>query len=709
MGEASPYCTNAFGKLVGNNASVTVESGWADGFPGDPKQLVGHALVYYTNIFARILPLQDMQTVSDIVAGINDSGNGSFLLLIAEIVVDIFEIIKGNEQHEACTAGYAGKLFDVTGNSAGQGFFELIGYYRFDSGSGKVQLCVAAPYTLFPVNLGCTYVPPPVELGEIPNFGAADDTRCVYFGSGRSDLKSLGLNISQSGSPDQGNPKSISNFLMSDMHITSTVVGCILDLLDKVFISAGDQGSTFFANIQKNLKSIVLAALVLYVCLVGIKIMTSGGSLRRGDYIMFAVKFALVSYFALGNAWFAIDDKGNKVGIYYGITDGAQQIASYFMEAQNMSDPLGHCRYQYGGDQVLSQRNIPATGSIKPTAGSTDAVKMTVWDMIDCRIISYLNMGTCNYSFAGLIAIWSITALIICSGIGFILCIAMFVYSYMLLKIIFKFVHIFILSMFVITILVLVSPIMITFALFDYTKGIFDSWFKMLLGYIIYPGLHFAFIALMLATFDNIYFGGLKMDPENPSIFQQCQTLGASNTPICAIANNIVQGVVLAGEIEVIAGIITNNPSAVSAGISTQGSGAAALNSSMKDMCDMNIGSIVKGLYETTDLWLLGSFTSMSSSVVEALFLTMLKLALMAFLFFMLMNSISTFFASLTGVESMDSMAKGDLSGGFKAAFSFGATAAFKAPFAIASALSKSGGKSDDKDKTTPRTPGPDK
>ena len=579
-------------------------------------------------------------------------------------LINIFKFIFASfrDQHPACTFQRGHTLFDITGESSPQGFFRLIGYYRFDSSIGKVQFCVAAPYTLFPVKIGCTYVPPPVNLLDTPFINVAEGTRCVYFGSGRSDLKSLGLAVNKDSGvlSTDGNKKSISNFLMSDLHITSTVVGCILDILDKVFIDTrdGENQPTFFQNIQKNLKKIVLATLVLYVCLTGIKIMSSGGSLRRKDYIMFVLKLVLVVYFTMGDAWFAIDEKGNKVGIYYGIVDGSQQIANYFMGGQNMSEPLGHCRLEYYGEQILSQRNIPATDNIKPTAGANGFVKMTVWDLIDCRILNYLNMGTCNYSLTGLIAIWAITALILVSGIGFILCIAMFIYSYMLLKIIFKFVHIFILSMFVITILVVVSPIIIVFALFEFTKGIFDQWFKMLLGYIIYPGLHFAFIALMLATFDSIYYGGLKMDSSAPSIFKQCEKLGASDTPICAVANNLQK----------------NDEN---------------IDDSIRDMCDMNIGHIVKSMYETTNLWILGSYTRMTTSIVEALFSTMLKLALMAFLFFMLMNSISSFFAYLTGVESLEGMAKGDLSAGFGKAFGFAAKSPFKA---MGKAFGKKGG-----------------
>ena len=109
----------------------------------------------------------------------------------------------------------------------------------------------------------------------------------------------------------------------------------------------------------------------------------------------------------------------------------------------------------------------------------------------------------------------------------------------------------------------------------------------------------------------------------------------------------------------------------------------------MRDMCDMHIGRIANSLYKVKGFWLLGKYTVMKGPIVEALFSTMLKLALMAFLFFMLMNSISSFFAYLTGVESLEGMAKGDLSAGFGKAFGFAAKSPFKA---MGKAFGKKGG-----------------
>ena len=244
MGAASPYCTNDFGKLVGESPASMSNS---YGLPTNPKQLIGHVLVSHTSILGRLF---------------GDSGS----------LVDIFKFIFADyrDQHPACTFQIGHTLFDIIGESSPKGFFQLIGYYRFDSSIGKVQFCVAAPYTLFPVKIGCTYVPPPVNLLDTPFLNIAEGTRCIYFGSGRTDLKSLGLSINKDAlvTDIAGNKKSVSNFLMSDMHVTSTVVGCILDLLDKVFIDTrdGENQPTFFQNIQKNLKKIVVATLTLYVC-----------------------------------------------------------------------------------------------------------------------------------------------------------------------------------------------------------------------------------------------------------------------------------------------------------------------------------------------------------------------------------------------------------------------------------------------------------
>ena len=50
------------------------------------------------------------------------------------------------------------------------------------------------------------------------------------------------------------------------------------------------------------------------------------------------------------------------------------------------------------------------------------------------------------------------------------------------------------------------------FWLFDPLKEIFNAWLRMILGYLIYPAMLFAFAALMFATFDSIFYGDLNLN-----------------------------------------------------------------------------------------------------------------------------------------------------------------------------------------------------
>ena len=170
MLEASPYCTNQYGQLVTENPTKSGDfSKFPSSAPTDLKKLSGgHAIVYHTSTWERIF-------------GRNGDWTDAFEFLIHGFA----------DQHTSCTFQKGGTLFDITGEGDAQGFFRLIGYYRFNSSIGKVQLCVAAPYTLFPVKVGCTYVPPPVNLVDVPNLAVGEGTRCEYFSNGRTDLKPL--------------------------------------------------------------------------------------------------------------------------------------------------------------------------------------------------------------------------------------------------------------------------------------------------------------------------------------------------------------------------------------------------------------------------------------------------------------------------------------------------------------------------------------
>jgi type IV secretion system protein VirB6 len=230
--------------------------------------------------------------------------------------------------------------------------------------------------------------------------------------------------------------------------------------------------------------------------------------------------------------------------------------------------------------------------------------------------------------------VWIIGAAFFGGLNGFLLSIVSIIYCCMLLEVLFKFAHIFILSMFVLTILVLVSPIMVCFGLFNYTKSICSKWMSMILGYVLYPSLLFAFIALMLATFDSVYYGDLKLKSGQnaafPEVVLACQNV---DTIFCLTYKSL-----------------TNDP------------------------CKTP-GEIVYTFSEIKRFALFGRFTLFRSAFIGPYLDAMLELMLFAFLFYLFMGSVTSFVAILTGVPDLSGMAAG-AGAGFGTMVSMGKAAA---------------------------------
>ena len=597
MGSASIYCNNVYGKILKDEYQDS------DLTSLQLKEKIGGAIIYYRSLWDRMF--KSSHNKCDGLSGYKD---------YKKYDGDSKSIIKPKP-----------------GSTSGEGIYQFFAYYTYDTENSKIKLCVAAPYTLTPVKIGCTYVPPPASdnSGIMPFVSIINDTRCMYLVNGREDLHTLGKNLPITDN-DGRNRTALIKFLKSELHITSTIVGCMLDLLDKLFFPkdaycAKDRES-FFQKVQKNFTPIVFASLILYVTLIGVKILTSPTTLKRSEFLIYAVKFALVLYFATGSGWYQYDEKTKEeVGIYPALINGSQMIGSFFLGAQNDNDPIGYCKYRIYKRQLLSQTDFPVesfhSSAVKPTLGTCGKyVRMTMWDLIDCKLINYINFGSCDYSLTGIIGAWLVTAVILLGGVGIILFIGSFIYCFMLLKIIFQFTHIFLLSMFTITILVVGSPIILCFALFGYTKGIFDKWVSVLLGYMIYPALNFAFIALMLATFDSVYYGDINIDQiDDPSAAVKEQTVEnlckSTTSAFCVLYKYVNLG----------------------------------------DLCRKSFDDIVGSLVDEYKIIFLGKFAVLKLDLALDYLQVIWKLCLFAFLFYLLMGAVDNYMALLTNVMPLGS------------------------------------------------------
>jgi type IV secretory pathway VirB6-like protein len=277
--------------------------------------------------------------------------------------------------------------------------------------------------------------------------------------------------------------------------ITSKVVQTITEVLDSMFkgIPGCQGGVTYFQN---SMKSIVRALLILYVIFFGFKVATSKEMVGKRDLFMFVLKFALVVYFSVGS----------------------------FGTTTDLSDNNGLLFVRKGVVAVMTSFSNMIIGAASPELCDFSKIQyadgydyLKLWDSIDCKLSFYLGFASpTEYGFysrneSGIFKlIWALF-----SGANFLIIIFLFCLGLFLLSIVTYFTYLYVIAMIAITIMIFFGPIFIPLALFDQTKGYFDKWRGVLLGYALQPVVVVAVIAVMIATFDMVIYSDCKFDQRN--------------------------------------------------------------------------------------------------------------------------------------------------------------------------------------------------
>jgi type IV secretion system protein VirB6 len=89
--------------------------------------------------------------------------------------------------------------------------------------------------------------------------------------------------------------------------------------------------------------------------------------------------------------------------------------------------------------------------------------------------------------------------------VALFVCVAMLVYIYSMIKV----VIIYVISLVMLSFLFILSPIYLCFLLFKYTKGMFDTWVKMMISYALQPVMIFAAISLMMPVLKSLMYATL--------------------------------------------------------------------------------------------------------------------------------------------------------------------------------------------------------
>ncbi len=301
------------------------------------------------------------------------------------------------------------------------------------------------------------------------------------------------------------------------------------------------QSNSVFGAIQEKMQVAIKIFLSIAVMFFGVNILIQ--KINLGDkktLMLFLLKFAIVVFFSLGNAWQgfffnAVYDLGGDLGnILYNIKTPFGSTSPEKLDGCQ----FGVIRSKSG--EVINNSNVEGVNKQEYPAGKK---YLAIWDTMDCKIAKYLGIGI-KVSAANIVVL--IIASVFTGPIGIYFACSILFFGLLVVFITFRALHIFICSCISIVIFVFISPIIFPTLLFEKTKNIFDSWFKEIIGFGLQMAILFAYIGIVFSVMDEVMVGQAKFVGDNPkslSCNQFCvKATGATETDItkCTDSNDLI-------------------------------------------------------------------------------------------------------------------------------------------------------------------------
>jgi type IV secretion system protein VirB6 len=294
--------------------------------------------------------------------------------------------------------------------------------------------------------------------------------------------------------------------------ISGPIVTCVREMLIRLvanpsYCGEEDQQITqtlnnsrnIFFKFQKNMYVAVSTLLTLYIIFVALNMLLGGEIPKKSELIIYVIKFILVVYFSVG-----INTNHERHG-FDGMTEwvfpvlfnGASQLSSWIFSA----DASGLCRF--------------TADDYRTSLGGFWNL-YSIWDALDCRVLHYLGLNfmsdTSNSSSAMNFSIppyllFLLAAIFIGS---FQLVMLSLAYPLLVISVAAYYVNSFLISLIMIVILGVMAPIFVPMALFDFTKGFFTSWAKLLISFTLQPIVVATFLSVMFAVYEQAYYTSCK-------------------------------------------------------------------------------------------------------------------------------------------------------------------------------------------------------
>ena len=254
-------------------------------------------------------------------------------------------------------------------------------------------------------------------------------------------------------------------------------------------------GESFFIKIQNSLQDFIKMCVTLAVVAFGFGVLLAvpNQHIKKDMLMMFILKIALVMYFAVGDAW--------QAKFMTGVLGSASYLSDITFQVDENADytKLDGCqfpRYNYADSNYATKYDDPSYPPGKEY--------LRVWDTLDCKLSRALGFGP-EVSVPNLI--FMILGGFLTGGLGIIFFVGAFMFAFCLLSVIVRALHVFVMSTTLVVLLIYVSPLTITAAMFNKTKGIFDKWWKELLGQTLQPLILFAYLGIFITMFDQLIIG----------------------------------------------------------------------------------------------------------------------------------------------------------------------------------------------------------
>lgn len=284
---------------------------------------------------------------------------------------------------------------------------------------------------------------------------------------------------------------------------------CSFDSINAIMSTSLRESSALF-KFQTGMHKIVTAFLTIYVILFGFKLVLSSEPPPKSEIINFVLKIIFVTYFSVGINITSKDDVDNNR--YDGMTqfvfplllDGISELAGWVMSAS----PSQLCKFTGDGNEYKY---------------NSDVAYIALWDSLDCHIAHYLGLDAIStlvvenaskkHDYADFdVFSFSIPPYVyllipaIYSG-NFTLISLALSYPLLIISVAAFMINATIMCMISIVILGILAPLFVPMLLFQYTKGYFESWVKLLISFLLQPMVVTTFMIMMFSVYDLGFYG----------------------------------------------------------------------------------------------------------------------------------------------------------------------------------------------------------